>query len=258
MGVGAHGLRIGTAGWALPPDAPPADRLARRDSRLSRYARRLPATEINTTFHRHHRRATFERWAREVPAGFRFSVKVPRTITHDARLDVAAATPILERFLDEASGLGDRLGVLLVQLPPSLGFDDEVAGRFFDALRRRWDGEVACEPRHASWFEPSAAAMLVAHRIARVAADPASVPAAAEPAGWPGLVYVRLHGSPRTYYSSYEDAFLDTLASRLTSHAAGGAASVWCVFDNTAAGAAFGNAIDLGTRLDVGGAGRGD
>ena len=117
------------------------------------------------------------------------------------------------RFLGEATQLGDRLGPLLVQLPPSLAFSADIAGRFFAAFRDRFEGNVALEPRHASWFEPSAE-LFPSYRVARVAADPAVVPAAAKPGGWDGLVYYRLHGSPKVYYSAYTDEYLDVLRGR--------------------------------------------
>ena len=107
------------------------------------------------------------------------------------------------------------------------------------------EGPVACEPRHPTWFEADAEALLRAHRIARVAADPARVPAAAEPGGWPALAYWRLHGSPQMYWSSYEPATLDALAARL----ADAVSEPWCVFDNTTSGAAAANALDLAGRL---------
>jgi uncharacterized protein YecE (DUF72 family) len=138
---------------------------------------------------------------------------------------------------------GRSLGQLLVQLPPSLSLSVDIAERFFAALRARFDGDVALEPRHASWFEPAADRLVTQYHVARVAADPAVVPAAAEPGGWDGLVYYRLHGSPKVYHSAYPDEYLGALAKALT-HAARSAA-VWCVFDNTAVGAATVNALDV-------------
>jgi uncharacterized protein YecE (DUF72 family) len=233
-------LRIGTAGWGLPRlwrDQFPPD-----GSYLERYASRFPAAEINSSFYRQHRRAVYERWAAAVPEDFRFAVKLPRAITHDQSL--VAADVLLEVFLEEASGLGGRLGPLLVQLPPSLAFDAEHVEEFLFMLRRLHAGEVACEPRHESWFGPSADALLRRFGVARVAADPARVPAAAEPAGDPRIAYYRLHGSPRMYYSDYEPERLAIIADRLRRHAASGV-ETWCIFDNTTLGAATGNALAL-------------
>jgi uncharacterized protein YecE (DUF72 family) len=238
---------IGTAGWSLPresqhrfPAADPAD------SHLVRYARQLGAAEINSSFYRPHQRSTYERWAAATPPAFRFCVKLPRSITHDARLNGTEA--LLATFLDQAGGLGERLGCLLVQLPPSLALDVPVAEAFLRTLRR-WQPAVgiAMEPRHASWFTPQGDALLAHWQAARVLADPVLHDAGKLPGGWPGLVYCRLHGSPRIYYSAYEPALIDALARRIQA-ATREAQSVWCIFDNTASGAAAGNALDLQQR----------
>ena len=234
-------VRIGTAGWTIP--APYAGEFPGPGSHLQRYAARFMAAEINSSFHKPHRPATYARWAASVADGFRFSVKLPREITHTRRLADAAA--LLDRFLGEIEPLGTRLGPVLAQLPPSLAFDAAAAASFFDALRMRFAKEVVCEPRHASWFAADADALLCRYEVARVAADPACVPAAARPGGWEGLAYYRLHGSPRMYYSAYPPRWLDQLAAGLA--AQGG--PPWCIFDNTASGAAAGDALALSRRL---------
>lgn len=210
-------------------------------SHLERYAQRFPAVEINSSFYRSHRPQTYARWAASTPIGFRFAVKIPKEITHTRRLR-EADTP-LERFLAEVGALGEKLGPLAVQLPPSLPFEADAAGAFFRGLRRRFASGVVCEPRHSTWFTPEADQVLVGFEISRVAADPSPIPGAAEPGGWPGLRYFRLHGSPRVYYSAYSEAYFDTLAAALAS--SGG----WCIFDNTAAGEATANALGLLERL---------
>ena len=238
------GLRIGTAGWGLPRlwrGEFPAD-----GSYLERYAARFDAAEINSSFYRQHRRGVYERWAAAVPLEFRFAVKVPRAITHDQSL--VAADVLLEVFLEEVAGLGSRLGPLLVQLPPSLALNEEHAEEFFETLRRLHAGPVALEPRHESWFGAKADQMMRRHRVTRVAADPARVPAAAEPGGDPGLVYYRLHGSPRIYWSDYEPARIAALAERLRRAATAGV-DRWCIFDNTTLGTATGNALALASLL---------
>lgn len=198
--------------------------------------------EINSSFHRPHRPSTYARWAAETPPHFRFSAKLPKTITHTRRL-VDAGAP-LDAFLAEAAELGDKLALLLVQLPPSLAFDAGVAARFFAALSERTRVRVACEPRHATWFGAEAEALLAEAGIARVAADPAVVPEAVVPGGSRELAYHRLHGSPRTYYSSYPPEAITRMAKRLREDAAE-CREAWCIFDNTAAGAAARNALDL-------------
>jgi uncharacterized protein YecE (DUF72 family) len=215
-------------------------------SYLERYAARFPAVEINSSFYRQHRRTVYERWAAAVPPEFRFAVKVPRAITHDQAL--VASDVLLEVFLEEVVGLGARLGPLLVQLPPSLAFHEDHAEEFFATLRRLHGGPVGCEPRHESWFGPTTDRLLRRFRVARVAADPARVPAAAEPGGDPALVYYRLHGSPRIYWSDYEPERIAALAERLRAAAATDVER-WCIFDNTTLGAATGNALALARLL---------
>lgn len=237
-------IKIGTAGWSIPKQC--AGAVPGEGSHLQRYGRRFAVAEINTSFYRPHRPATYARWAASVPPDFRFAVKLPREITHMRKL-VDVVEP-LDRFLREIEALGDSLGPVLVQLPPSLAHEAAVAVAFFELLRARFDGAVVFEPRHPSWFTPNVEAMLSAFRIARVAADPAPVPEAAKPGGWPGLVYHRLHGSPRVYYSPYPDDALDTVAARMREAAAGGA-ECWCILDNTASGAACGDALRLMQRI---------
>ena len=236
---------IGTAGWSIPRAQQP--RFPTGESHLARYAEVLPAVEINSTFYRPHRVSTFERWAASVPCAFRFSVKIPRTITHDQRLASSAA--LLKFFLADLAPLGSRVGCLLVQLPPSLAFDARVARAFFTVLRKRFDRGVALEPRHASWFGDRADRLLNEFEVARVAADPPRAEGGGEPGGWRGLAYFRLHGSPRVYYSSYEDDFLDWLADKLRDLRCRRIPS-WCIFDNTTLGAATGNALSLIERLE--------
>jgi uncharacterized protein YecE (DUF72 family) len=233
-------IRVATAGWALPRTV--RDQFPEGASNLARYAGLLPAAEINSSFYRPHKPATYARWAASVPESFRFAVKVPKLITHTRRL--ADPGEALDAFLAEVAGLGARLGCLLVQLPPSLAFDPAVVDAFLGALRERHAGAAAVEARHASWFTPAAETLLSAREVARVAADPPRAPGDGEPGGWPRLAYYRLHGSPRVYWSAYDEAYLEALASRLTSEAAAGR-DVWCVFDNTASGAAAANALDL-------------
>ncbi|HYF07978.1 MAG TPA: DUF72 domain-containing protein [Acetobacteraceae bacterium] len=237
-------IHVGTAGWSIPKQH--AASFPAEGSHLERYAARFSAVEINSSFYRPHRPATYARWAASVPSHFRFAVKAPREITHERRL--ADAAEPLERFLSEVAALGDCFGPLLVQLPPSLRFDEQVGHAFFNALRHRFAGEVVCEPRHASWFADAADDVLRTFRVGRVAADPAPVPAAARPGGWPGIVYVRLHGSPKMYYSPYSSEQLDSTADLLREAAAEGR-QAWCIFDNTALGEATGNALDLLGRL---------
>ncbi len=243
-------LYIGTAGWSVPGAS--AQRCHGPGSHLERYARVFTGAEINSSFYRPHAAATYARWRDRTPADFRFAVKTPRTITHE--LELRRARVPFATFLEQTAGLGEKRGPLLVQLPPSLSFDARVVARFFAVVRQLYDGMVVCEPRHSTWFSGRAAELLQRFRIALVAADPPPAPAADKPGGWPGIAYFRLHGSPRKYWSRYETAYIAGLAAAVRGLPAG--TDVWCVFDNTASGAALENAWELkallnGTRRSV-------
>jgi uncharacterized protein YecE (DUF72 family) len=233
-------LRVGTAGWNLRREW--ADQFASKGTHLQRYADRFNAVEINTSFYRPHRITTYQRWAASTPADFHFSVKMPKQITHELRLKEVELQ--VEQFIAEASGLSEKLGVILIQLPPSLEFVSSIARIFFRTLRAHTEASLVCEPRHPSWFETDAESVMAEYAIGRVAADPAIIPAAAQPSGCQQHVYFRWHGSPRTYYSSYDAAQLDDLARRMISLSAE-VQQVWCIFDNTAEGAATMNALEL-------------
>jgi uncharacterized protein YecE (DUF72 family) len=225
-------VRIATAAWSVPGKA--AQHFATEGSGLSRYASVFDSVEINSTFYRRHRVSTFERWACAVPACFRFAVKVPKMITHTLALRLIGEP--FRMFLDDIAPLGHKLGPLLCQLPPTLIFDTDNALRAFGAMRSCYEGPLVVEPRHLSWGAEEACGLLRAYRIERVLADPAPVwpvnAFAAPPA------YIRLHGQPKIYHSSYTDAEIAVFA------ALAGPDS-WCVFDNTASGAAVENALTM-------------
>jgi len=244
--IGAPDVRIGTAGWSIPRAA--AGRFDSPGTHLQRYSCRLNCAEINSSFYRPHAASTYAKWRDSTPAGFQFAVKIPKTITHELKL--RAAREAFDAFLAQTDGLADKRGPLLLQLPPSLAFESRVVTRFFNEVRRVYAGPMVCEPRHATWFAPLVASLLERYAISRVGADPPPVPDASTPAGWARLAYFRLHGSPRTYWSRYDENAIATLAATIGKMSIAG--QVWCVFDNTASGAAIENACDLRDRVGAG------
>ncbi len=228
---------VGCAGWSPISGALPFSEM--QGSQLERYASVFHAVEINSSFYRPHRRTTYARWAASVPQHFRFSVKLPRAVSHALRL--ANADALMAQFEDEIGGLEDKLGCILVQLPPSLPLDLNVADIFFKKLRANQAYMIAFEARHASWFGPDASAMLNAHGITRVVADPPQGQCGPHVPTTPAM-YIRLHGSPRMYYSSYSDDYLAHLADALSIHRREHTQD-WTIFDNTASGAALANAL---------------
>jgi uncharacterized protein YecE (DUF72 family) len=231
-------IRVGIAGWSVPASYRTTDPVT---TQLERYATCFDCVEINSSFHRPHRITTFSRWAECVPPDFRFAVKLPKTITHVRRL-VSCADEVT-RFCATVAGLKEKLGALLVQLPPSLVFDEAAATATFSQLRHASTAAIVCEARHPSWFHPDVDQVFGAAGVTRVFADPPIDPSLQPVVAAESFSYLRLHGQPRRYYSAYSSEYLTGLASRL--RAAPGGAGAWCIFDNTASGAAWPNALQL-------------
>jgi uncharacterized protein YecE (DUF72 family) len=232
-------IKVGCAGWSIPRQS--LALFGEGESMLARYATRFPVVEVNSSFYRPHKPATYVKWASSVPRDFRFSVKLPKMISHE--LALRQCGPVLDRFLGEAEALGGKLGGFLLQLPPSHVLDARVASTFFRLFRRRSDAPLVCEPRHASWFSSAAEALLQRYDVGRVGADPALVEEAGRPdarSPWP---YWRWHGSPRMYYSAYTEDSLQQLAAAVVSRK--WPARPWVIFDNTAHGHAVANAARL-------------
>ena len=165
------GALIGCAGWTVPKRS--AAHFPVEGSHLERFAAAFGAVEINKfLLPPAPARRPMPAWAASTPTAFRFSVKVPRTVTHEAPL--ADPAELLDRFAAEAGALGDKLGCALTQLPPKLAFDAPVVDAYFTELRRRFACMLACEARHPSWFAADATALLTSHDITRVIADPAA------------------------------------------------------------------------------------
>jgi len=238
--MAAGKLYSGTAGWSNPPTE--RNHRAPENSHLQHYAAHFNAVEINSSFYRSHARKTYERWSADTPAGFRFAAKAPRSITHDNGLKHCRRE--LRQFLQETAGLGKKLAVILVQTPASLEFDRAVATRFFKSVTEASSARVAFEPRHLSWFEPRAQATLSDLNVSRVVADPAKCEGAGEPPHAARLIYYRLHGSPRMYYSAYSEEYLSNLSKQIQTLRKR-SKEVWCMFDNTARHASWGNALYL-------------
>ena len=235
---------VAIAGWSIRKEH--ASLFAADGSHLQRYASKFDAVEINSSFYGSHQQQTYERWAASVPDRFRFSVKMPKSLTHEHCLAETGAE--LSRFLGEIRGLGSKLGCILVQLPPGLSYDPRSVEHFFSSLRARYRGKVVCEPRHPTWFTGSADRRLEAHGVGRVAADPACGDQGDQPCGSDRIAYFRLHGSPVMYQSSYSDEYLEELATRIRALAD---RPVWCVLDNTSRGAATLNGLRLRELLTV-------
>ncbi|MCO5157108.1 MAG: DUF72 domain-containing protein [Aquamicrobium sp.] len=223
---------IATAAWSIPRTVAAA--FPEEGSGLARYAAVFDGVEVNSTFYRRHKASTFERWAEATPDGFRFAVKIPKAITHERAMEDIREP--FATFLQDIAALGGKRGPLLCQLPPSLRFDPERFEAAFDTMRDLDQGPLVIEVRHRCWASAQALALLERYSIDRVLADPALVWPASDFRQAPR--YVRLHGKPKVYYSSYSDAELAAFSRLLGPES-------WCVFDNTASGAAIENALAM-------------
>lgn len=231
---------IGTAGWNITRDN--AFAFPEKGTSLDRYANVFRGVEVNSSFHRPHRASTWAKWASSVPDNFRFSVKIPKMITHERKL--VDVENLIDQFASEVGALGSKLAVALVQLPPKLVLEPVVASKFFEKLRGSVSAKIVCEPRNASWFEKDAGDLLEKLHVARVAADPALGKLATVPGGWRGIAYWRLHGSPMMYRSSYSETDISHYAREMRT-ALDECMDTWCMFDNTASSAALNNALSL-------------
>lgn len=229
---------FGTAGWSLPSEL--HSLFPGTGSHLERYARALSAVEINSSFYRHHQAKTYARWAQSVPKHFRFSVKLAKAFTHEARLSPSGDS--LRDCILGICELGEKFGVLLVQLPPSLLFEHQKVENFIGFLREVCPAEIAWEPRHPSWTQPEALALLEKYEITKVIADPEPCPTRFLHSD-DRLRYYRLHGRPVIYRSRYQMPFLRRLGRAIQDAPS---RTVWCIFDNTTFGYALKNAIELG------------
>jgi uncharacterized protein YecE (DUF72 family) len=239
ISVQAKNIHIGVAGWSIP--SAQAHLAPAEGTHLQRYARTLNAVELNRTFYALPRVATVRKWVECVPENFRFSLKLSKTITHELKFQ--KAIPALKEFIDLAQEFGEKLGPILVQTPPSLEAEDHVLD-FLEQFRELFDGSIVMEPRHSTWTDARVDLRLKELRIARVAADPAKVPALATPGGDRSITYFRLHGSPRIYWSEYTEEMLKEWVRQIR-EAMRSSRKVWVIFDNTARDAAFPNAMRM-------------
>ncbi|HET8568344.1 MAG TPA: DUF72 domain-containing protein [Candidatus Limnocylindria bacterium] len=178
---------------------------------LAHYAERFDTVELNNPFYRQPSRETFERWRDAVPERFVYTVKLNRFITHLKRLAIEPES--VERSYGTMAGLGTKLGVVLVQLPPRMRFDAARLERFMRLVSRR-RRRHAIEPRDGSWFAEEALALLRRRGIALCVQDSAKWPTRPEVVTAP-FVYLRFHGPERLYASGYSDAQLAAWAERI-------------------------------------------
>lgn len=237
---------VGTSGWhyahwvgrLYPAELP-------RRGWFAYYADRFLTVELNASFYRQPKEGTWDAWRRTVPPDFRFAVKAHRFLTHIKRL--ADCEESLERALNDARRLGEKLGPLLFQLPPSFLRTEENVNRL-EAFLGLLPDDLLCafEFRHSSWFGHETADQLRRHGAAFCSYDMAGVDCplvATAP-----FAYVRFHGSVLVYHGNYPDEMLRDWAARLQALGED-LVEVYVYFNNDAEGFAVSNARKLAEML---------
>jgi uncharacterized protein YecE (DUF72 family) len=233
-------ISIGTSGWSYPDWQQHFYTGMVRKDWLKFYAEHFSAVEINGTFYRLQSPDTFKKWFNETPSTFRFALKANRYLTHNKKLLDPLPSVLIEK--NHAEALGDKLAVVLWQLPGLLKKDLARLKDFIDALQQWHEVRHSIEFRHESWFDDETADCLAQAEIAVCLSDAEA---------WPmwdritsNLVYLRLHGHAQTYVSSYSKPELAYWAERIAQWTKQGK-EVHVYFDNTAECAAPFNALAL-------------
>ena len=205
---------------------------------LEYYSGVFNTVELNSTFYHLPKESTVMGWCEKVGRGFLFSVKVSKYITH--RLKLKGAHEPLELFFSRVRGFGRKLGVVLFQLPPSLKRDDDLLASFLSQLPSVY--RYAIEFRHESWFDEGVYQLLKEADVAFCAQSHPRLPETLVVTS--RIIYVRFHGVPKLYTSSYSDGALRRWAKELK-EASGGKREIFCYFNNDVEGHAVENAMTL-------------
>ncbi len=235
---------VGTSGWSYQHWRErfyPADVPQRRW--LEYFVEHFPTVELNASFYRQPKDSTFDGWRERTPEGFVFAVKMNRFITHRKRLaDVGGE---LDRFLSGACRLKEKLGPVLVQLPPSLHRDDSLLGSFLELMRGRDPSRelrFAFEFRHGSWLDDHVYGQLREAGCALVWNDYVGVEVS--DVATADFIYVRRHGFGGRYAGCYSHQALARDAELLTKHLDQGR-DAFVYFNNDAQAFAIENARTL-------------
>ncbi len=238
--------QVGTSGWSYdhwehvlyPPGTPPRERLAL-------YTQQFRTVELNASYYRWPGERTFASWQRRLPDGFTMTVKAPRGLTHAKRLFEPERW--LERVASGLHALGDKRGVLLVQLPPTLDFDGARLAYFLEQAPA-WI-RIAVEFRHPGWQREETFKLLERYGAAYCVMSGAHLPCILRATA--PLVYVRLHGPDpaHLYGGSYSDDSMHWWAARIREWEAAGH-EVMAYFNNDGGGNAVRNALTLRWMLD--------
>lgn len=240
-------IHIGTSGWSYDHWAGIVyPRKASSLERLDAYVTRFATVEVNNTFYRWPKEEVFTTWRERTPAGFVFSIKASRGLTQFRKL--SDPIPWLERMDAGLKRLGDKMGVLVLQLPPHFPYHRDRLAQFLD-VAPSWP-RLAIEFRHPTWHRDETFALLEARGVAYCVMSGADLPCVLRATA--PFVYVRLHGpdTGRLYCGSYSDADLRWWADHIREWAAQGR-DVYAYFNNDGCGYAVYNAESLRGLIDT-------
>jgi uncharacterized protein YecE (DUF72 family) len=210
-------------------------------SRLTYYASLFSSLEVNSTFYKLPKAATIEKWRNSVPPHFRFTFKLPKTVTHTK--DLQFSVDEIEVFMETVTKVGDKKGCLLLQLPPSVKKErqEELEGILECVSYEAKGWHIAVELRDSSWYNREVYRMLQGYGATMVEQDLPKCPTPQVTVA-EDFVYLRFHGPEVAYRGSYDDAFLSAHARRIAAWVKE-KREVYCYFNNT-----MGNAVgNLGT-----------
>ena len=236
-------IHIGTSGWSYkewknifyPPELKSTDW-------LSFYSKTFHITEINASFYNLPKKQTVESWVQKTPDDFLFCPKMSRYLTHIKKLKEPEEP--LERFFSVFEPMQHKMGPVLIQLPPSLGFDLDTATYLYELLKKNYAGHrFAMEGRHKTWLLEESLALLSKYNIAFVVSQSGH--------GFPygehitaKDIYIRFHGPGKLYASSYDDATLKQFSILFKKWWEQGH-DLWIFFNNTMYKGGIENALTL-------------
>ncbi len=216
-------IRVGVGGWIFPPwRGTFYPKGLKQADELSYATAHLTTIEINATFYRLQKPSSFRKWAGAAPDNFKFALKAPRLLTY--RTALAEGGDFMQRFMDSGiAELGDKLGPILWQLPPTKSFDAADIGKFVELLPESLDGRRlhhVMEVRHDSFRDPAFITLLRDAKVSLVYSESADYPAMADVTG--DIIYARLQKGSDAIKTCYAAPDLDAWAGRVQMLAAGG------------------------------------
>jgi len=243
--MAGYQLFIGTSGWYYdhwkkcfyPPDLP-------KNKWLEHYLKYFRTVEVNATFYRSFKPKTYHNWADKVPDGFRYVLKVPRLITH--RKFLKNCKKDIGQFERSANILGEKLGLLLLQLAPQTGLELDLLSSALDAFKD--PSKVAVEIRNKEWLTDETTVLIKEHGAIFVNIDSPDIRLLDQVTS--ETVYLRLHGSKKWYQHNYSDDELHMFATQIREYIKAGAKQIFVFFNNDYHGYAPENARKLAEIMD--------